>query len=115
MAQCFIRSRLRERFRHARRVQGSKEGLTEEEKKSIVSNRLAGKSILISGVFQKHSRDEYREIIEKNGGKNVSSLSPATSFILAGENMGPSKKEKALQMGIALISEAEFLKLINED
>jgi len=97
------------------RLKSSGLKFTEEEKKSVVSNRLAGKSILISGVFQKHSRDEYREIIEKNGGKNVSSLSPATSFILAGENMGPSKKEKALQMGIALISEAEFLKLINED
>jgi DNA ligase (NAD+) len=97
------------------RLKSSGINFTEKEKKSIVSTRLAGKSILISGVFQKHSREEYKEIIEKNGGKNVSSLSSATSFILAGENMGSSKKEKAMQMGIALMSEAEFLKLINED
>lgn len=97
------------------RLKSSGLNFTEEEKKSIVSARLAGKSILISGVFQKHSREEYKEIIEKNGGKNVSSLSSTTSFILAGENMGSSKKEKAMQMGIALMSEAEFFKLINED
>lgn len=97
------------------RLKSSGINFTEKEKKSIVSTRLAGKSILISGVFQKHSREEYKEIIEKNGGKNVSSLSSTTSFILAGENMGSSKKEKAMQMGIALMSEAEFLKLINED
>jgi len=87
----------------------------EEEKTAVVSNSLAGKSIVISGVFQKHSRDEYKEIIEKNGGKNVSSISSSTSFILAGENMGPSKREKAIQLGIPLMSETEFLKLINED
>jgi DNA ligase (NAD+) len=97
------------------RLKSSGINFTEKEKKSIVSTRLAGKSILISGVFQKHSREEYKEIIEKNGGKNVSSLSSTTSFILAGENMGSSKKEKAMQMGIALMSEAEFFKLINED
>ena len=62
---------------------------------SCSSDKLKGKSILISGVFQKHTRDEYKEIIEKNGGKNVTSLSGSTSFILAGENMGPSKREKA--------------------
>jgi len=87
----------------------------EEEKTAVVSNSLAGKSIVISGVFQKHSRDEYKEIIEKNGGKNVSSISSSTSFILAGENMGPSKREKAIQLGIPLMSETEFLELINED
>ena len=87
----------------------------EEEKTAVVSNSLAGKSIVISGVFQKHSRDEYKEIIEKNGGKNVSSISSSTSFILAGENMGPSKREKAIQLGIPLMSETQFLKLINED
>ena len=87
----------------------------EEEKTAVVSNSLAGKSIVISGVFQKHSRDKYKEIIEKNGGKNVSSISSSTSFILAGENMGPSKREKAIQLGIPLMSETQFLKLINED
>jgi len=86
-----------------------------EVKEPGVSNKLAGKSIVISGVFEKHSREEYKELIEKNGGKNVSSISSSTSFILAGDNMGPSKKEKAVQLGILLMSETEFLKLINED
>jgi DNA ligase (NAD+) len=76
---------------------------------------LAGKVIVISGVFVRHSRDEYKELIEKNGGKNSSSISGNTSFILAGENMGPSKKEKADELGIRLMSEEEFLKLIGEE
>jgi DNA ligase (NAD+) len=78
------------------------------------SDKLKGKTILISGVFQHHTRDEYKEIIEKNGGRNTTSLSASTSFILAGENMGPSKKEKAQELGIPLISENEFLRTINE-
>lgn len=77
--------------------------------------KLTGKSILISGVFKEHTREEYKEIIENNGGKNVSSLSSNTSFLLAGENMGPSKREKAESLGIPLVSETDFLKLINED
>ncbi|HEX2974785.1 MAG TPA: NAD-dependent DNA ligase LigA [Bacteroidales bacterium] len=76
---------------------------------------LAGRNIVISGVFQKHNRDEYKELIENNGGKNSSSISGSTSFILAGENMGPSKKEKADELGIPLINEAEFLKMIGEE
>ena len=72
----------------------------------------AGKSIVISGVFAHHSRDEYKVLIEKNGGKNVGSISKKTSFILAGENMGPSKLEKAEKLGIPIMSEEEFLKLI---
>jgi DNA ligase (NAD+) len=88
---------------------------TGEEKKDGGSNELNGKSILISGVFQKHTREEYKEIIENQGGKNISSLSAGTTFILAGENMGPSKKEKAESLGIPIISETEFLKLIHED
>ena len=75
---------------------------------------LAGKSIVISGTFAHHSREEYKEIIEDCGGKNVSSISAKTSFILAGENMGPSKQEKAQQLGIPLVSEDEFLKMIGE-
>jgi DNA ligase (NAD+) len=86
-----------------------------EENHVAASGTLDGKSILISGVFQKHTREEYKEIIENNGGKNVTSLSSNTSFILAGENMGPSKREKAESLGIPLLSETEFLKLINED
>ncbi|HEX2969214.1 MAG TPA: NAD-dependent DNA ligase LigA [Bacteroidales bacterium] len=78
-------------------------------------NSLGGKTIVISGTFEKHSRDEYKEIIENNGGKNSSSISGSTSFILAGENMGPAKKEKATELGIPLISEDEFLKIINEE
>lgn len=77
-----------------------------------ISNKLEGKSIVISGVFEKHSRDEYKEMIEKNGGKNVGSISKKTSFILAGENMGPSKLEKAKELGIELYSESEFLALL---
>ena len=67
----------------------------EELDMSEYTDKLAGKSIVISGVFAHHSRDEYKEMIEKNGGKNVGSISKKTSFILAGENMGPSKLEKA--------------------
>ena len=89
--------------------------LSDEGKKAETGDRLKGKSILISGVFSEHTREEYKEIIEKNGGLNSSSLSGNTSFILAGENMGPSKKEKAIKLGIPLVSESEFLKLIGED
>jgi DNA ligase (NAD+) len=66
-------------------------------------------SIVISGVFAHHSRDEYKAIIEQNGGKNVGSISGKTSFILAGENMGPSKLQKAEKLGIQILSEDEFL------
>jgi DNA ligase (NAD+) len=76
---------------------------------------LAGKTIVISGAFHKHSRDEYKELIEKYGGKNASSVSGNTSFILSGENMGESKKEKAISLGIPMISEVEFLQIIGED
>jgi DNA ligase (NAD+) len=85
-----------------------------EAKGSPVSDKLSGKTIVISGVFNKHSREEYKEIIEKNGGRNSSSISGSTSFILAGENMGPSKKEKALELGVNILNEEEFLKLIDE-
>lgn len=79
------------------------------------SNALEGKTIVISGTFKKHSRDEYKEMIENNGGKNSSSISGNTSFILAGDNMGPAKKEKAVESGIPLIGEDEFLKIINQE
>ncbi len=75
-----------------------------------VSDSLAGKSIVISGVFQHHSRDEYKALIERHGGTNVSSISSRTSFILAGENMGPAKREKAAALGIPIVSEEEFLR-----
>ena len=76
------------------------------------TDKLEGKSIVISGVFTHHSRDEYKELIEKNGGKNVGSISKKTSFILAGDNMGPSKLEKAQKLGIPIMNEDEFLALI---
>lgn len=76
------------------------------------STRLDGKSIVVSGVFSLHSRDEYKEMIENNGGKNVGSVSKKTSFILAGENMGPSKLEKAQKLGVPVVSEQEFLDML---
>ena len=79
------------------------------------SNVLEGKSIVISGVFQHHSRDEYKALIERHGGKNVGSISGKTSFILAGENMGPSKLEKAEKLGVAIVDEDTFLKMIEEE
>lgn len=84
-----------------------------EEDLSGYTDKLVGQSIVISGVFTHHSRDEYKELIEKNGGKNVGSISAKTSFILAGENMGPAKLEKAHKLGIKLMSEDEFLTLIS--
>jgi DNA ligase (NAD+) len=77
--------------------------------------KLNGKSIVISGIFQMHSREEYKSLIELNGGKNASSVSGSTSFILAGENMGQSKKEKAHELGVTLMNEHEFLQLLNEE
>ena len=76
------------------------------------SDRLEGKKIVISGTFARHSREEYKALIEQNGGKNVSSISKVTDYVLAGENMGPAKLEKARKLGIAIIGEDEFLKMI---
>jgi DNA ligase (NAD+) len=84
-----------------------------EEQTAQTSDKLSGQSIVISGVFTHHSRDEYKAIIEQNGGKNVGSISNKTSFILAGENMGPSKLQKAEKLGIKIMSEEEFLSLIS--
>lgn len=83
-----------------------------EEQMSSATDKLAGKSIVISGVFAHHSRDEYKQIIELNGGKNVGSISGKTSFILAGENMGPAKLQKAEKLGIQIVDEDTFLKMI---
>lgn len=76
------------------------------------SNKLEGKSFIISGVFSLHSRDQYKEMIEANGGKNVGSISKKTDYILAGENMGPAKLEKAQKLGIPIINENEFLQML---
>lgn len=84
----------------------------EEETLQARTEILKGQSIVISGVFVHHSRDEYKEMIESNGGKNVGSVSKSTSFILAGDNMGPSKLEKAQKLGVRLVSEDEFLAML---
>ena len=84
-----------------------------EEQTALASDKLSGQSIVISGVFSHHSRDEYKALIEQHGGKNVGSISAKTSFILAGENMGPSKLQKAEKLGIKIMSEDEFLDLIS--
>ena len=84
-----------------------------EAQTTMMSDRLAGQSIVISGVFAHHSRDEYKLLIEQHGGKNVGSISAKTSFILAGENMGPSKLEKANKLGIRIVGEDEFLEMID--
>jgi DNA ligase (NAD+) len=84
-----------------------------EEQAAKTSDKLSGQSIVISGVFAHHSRDEYKALIEQHGGKNVGSISAKTSFILAGENMGPSKLQKAEKLGIKIMSEDEFLALIS--
>lgn len=83
-----------------------------EEQMLSATDKLAGKSIVISGVFAHHSRDEYKQMIEQNGGKNVGSISGKTSFILAGENMGPAKLQKAEKLGIQIVDEEAFLKMI---
>ena len=84
-----------------------------EEEQAPQSNLLEGKSIVVSGVFAKHSRDEYKAMIEAHGGKNVGSVSKKTSFILAGENMGPEKRKKAESLGVEILTEEQFLELIN--
>lgn len=84
----------------------------QEDEEGEQSDKLAGLSIVISGVFSHHSREEYKDMIEKHGGKNVGSISSKTSFILAGENMGPAKLEKAQKLGIKIINEDDFLQML---
>ena len=96
-----------ERLQHA--------GLQFEMKEKVgASNKLEGKSFVVSGVFVTFSRDEIKEVIEANGGKNVSSISSKTDFIVAGENMGPAKLKKAVDIGIQILTEDEFIKLLKE-
>ena len=87
--------------------------LAVEESDQPKSDKLTGKSIVISGTFSQHSRDEYKAMIEANGGKNVGSISKKTDFVLAGENMGPAKLEKASKLGIQIINEEQFLEMIS--
>lgn len=83
-----------------------------EAERANQSDKLAGMSVVISGVFAQHSRDEYKAMIEQHGGKNVGSISAKTSFVLAGSNMGPAKLEKASKLGVKIVSEDEFLTMI---
>ena len=85
-----------------------------EEETGTKSEKLKGQTVVISGTFSHHSRDEYKALIEQHGGKNSGSISSKTSFILAGENMGPAKMEKAAKLGIRLMHEEEFLKLLED-
>ncbi|MBW6534892.1 MAG: NAD-dependent DNA ligase LigA [Mariniphaga sp.] len=94
-----------------------KQGLRFQVSEELLSDRtekLKGLSIVISGTFEQHSRDELKGLIEQNGGKNAGSISKKTSYVLAGENMGPSKLEKADKLGIPIISEEEFLKMLGD-
>lgn len=96
------------------RVAGVQMSLGEQAQQAL-SDRLAGKTIVISGTFSRHSRDEYKELIEANGAKNSGSISKKTDYVLAGENMGPAKLDKAQKLGIPVINEDQFLEMINPD
>lgn len=98
-----------------RRLKSAGITLREETKAEQAGNSLTGKTVVISGLFYRNSREEYKSIIENNGGKYSSSVSKNTSFILAGENMGQSKLEKARELGIRIINETEFLGIIGEE
>ncbi len=84
-----------------------------EVESNIISDKFVGKSFVVSGVFSNYSRDELKLEIEKNGGKNVGSISAKTDFVVAGENMGPAKLEKATRLNITILSEQDFINLIN--
>ena len=85
----------------------------EEATDTPQSNRLEGERIVISGSFTQHSRDEYKQLIEQHGGVNVGSISGRTTFVLMGNDMGPSKRAKAEELGIPLVTEEEFLARLN--
>ena len=85
-----------------------------QQEQQVRSDTLQGQSVVVSGVFRHHSRDEYKALIEQHGGRNAGSISAKTSFVLAGENMGPAKREKASRLGIRILSEEDFLSLIGE-
>lgn len=87
----------------------------DEEETANQTNKLDGAAIVVSGVFSKHSRDEYKALIEQNGGRNAGSISGKTTYVLAGENMGPAKLEKAEKLGVKILNEDEFLALIDEE
>jgi DNA ligase (NAD+) len=86
--------------------------ISEENQLKKVSDRLNGLTIVISGTFLKHSRDDYKKMIEEHGGKNGSGISKKTHYLLLGDDAGPSKLEKAKELGVKMITEDEFLTLI---
>ncbi len=94
---------------------GVRMAVEEDASAAPVSDTLAGKSFVISGVFARHSREEYKALIERHGGKNVGSISKKTDYVLAGDNMGPAKLEKAQKLGIPIIDENQFLSMIGEE
>ncbi len=96
------------------RVAGLKMEVAVASESQPLSDTLAGKTFVISGVFAKHSREEYKSLIERHGGKNSGSISKKTDYVLAGENMGPAKLEKANKLGIPVISEDDFLRMTGE-
>ena len=99
---------------HRLRRAGVTLAIDEEEDAEGKTDLLAGKTFVISGVFARHSRDEYKAMIERNGGKNVGSISKKIDYVLAGENMGPAKLEKARSLGIPIIDEDAFLAMIGQ-
>jgi DNA ligase (NAD+) len=101
-----------ENLEHLDRLREAGVQLEEKEDKISLSNKLEGKSFVISGVFAQYSRDDLKKMIEDHGGKNTGSISASTDYLLAGENIGPAKAEKAKKLHVKLISEEEFLKLI---
>lgn len=111
---CFFANDVNRALVERLRAEGLQFALAEEPNEGPRSTVLEGKSIVISGVFQHHSREEYKALIERHGGTNVSSISTKTSFVFAGENMGPAKLEKAQKLGIPIVSEQQFLDMIGE-
>jgi DNA ligase (NAD+) len=87
--------------------------IAEDKEVTLASEKLSGQNFIISGTFEKYSRDELKDIIEQNGGKILSSISAKLSYLVAGENMGPSKLEKATKLNIPIISDEELLAMIN--
>lgn len=113
IADYFASPEKREMIERLRRA-GVTLAIDEDEDAEGKTDLLAGKTFVISGVFARHSRDEYKALIERNGGKNVGSISKKTDYVLAGENMGPAKLEKATALGIPIIDEDTFLAMIGQ-
>jgi len=98
--------------RHRRTVRTFRNSLSVEIAAGVTTNKLNGAKIVVSGVFTRFSRNELKKLIEDNGGKNVSSISKSTDFIVAGDSMGPAKKEKAEKLGVRTITEDEFVGML---